>query len=170
MHARCLPALFLLAACGGGGEKPPAPTISKALDHVLEGQDKAKAQADPKAFEKVKERAAEEAHKAHEAELSALLEPAADAPKDLSEACKRVATAYDTFKQARLADVALQRWNATKEPDLEKLVQHCREAKKLPVAQCKVHALEKAPPTFAESEAEKLLAACEDRFGGGKPG
>ena len=165
---RSLAAILLvgLFACGGGGaDKPEAASIEKALSHVVEGQEKTKAAVDTKAVVKMKEKAAEEAAAAYQATFDALIVVPPDGAGKLAENCEAAAAAYDAFKSSRLSGDAGARWAAVKEPDLNKITEKCKASKNAEAAACKAHALQSAPATFAETAGDKILAACEDKFG-----
>ena len=167
MH-RILVLTLLVPACGGD-KPPPEPSFAKALDHVLEGQEATKAKTDDKAIEKMREKAAKEAEDARHAEFDKLVTVPAEGVGDRKANCKAAADAYDAFKTARLQgnEVALGRWTAIKGRDLEHMVETCNKEKP-EVAACKANALKNAPAEFAEGAAEKLIVACEDKFGDGE--
>ena len=152
--------------CGGGDKGNETASIAKALSHVTEGQEKAKVLADEKAFNKLKEKAAEEAAEARKAELDKLLAIPEAGGTDLETACAQVAEGLDNFKRTRLQgdEAALVRWDALKGRDLENLQQSCRDSGNLKVALCKSNAMRTAPMTFGVDDAERILLACEDRY------
>ena len=160
-------AVSVLFGCGGGPDKDEKASIEKALSHVVDGQGKAKVLADEKAFDKLREKAAKQAADARRQELDKLLEFPSSAPVELDAACTHVIEGYDAYKQARLGGDpdGLAQWNAMKGLDLEKLEKNCRDAGNVKVASCKAHAMRTAPMTFGVDDAERILLACEERYG-----
>lgn len=158
-------ALALVAACGGSGTTESA-SIEKALSQVTETKKMGKEEAGA-AMQKLKARAAEEAHAAHEAKLAALVGLPTPAPGDLATACQQLSRAYDTFHSARVTATEAERWTHIREADLQALVESCTEDGDLRVAACRTHALTTADQTVVDSDAEELHRMCTEKFGRG---
>jgi hypothetical protein len=156
----------MTAGCGGE-EKPSKKqeAIEGAFARVFEGQEKLKAQEE--GMDKLKEKAAAEAEEAREDAYGKAIALPAELPPTLDKACAEMSAAYDAFMQSKLADTALARWQATKEVDLAKGVDHCKKTGSIEVAACQAHALRNPPPTATDKSGRDLLLRCEGKFGSG---
>lgn len=174
MRTMMLMMLVAPVACGGGGgekaesDKKRGKPIEGALSHVFEGQEKLKAQDE--GIDKLKEKAEEEAKKAREEMYAKAVALPAQMPKSLDVACAQASEAYDKFMQSKLQGTALEKWNSTKQVDLEKGLEHCKQLGSIEVAACQGHALTNPPPTATDEGGRDLMLRCESKFGPEKEG
>jgi hypothetical protein len=87
---------------------------------------------------------------------------------DLEAACTDAGAAFDEFKQKRVVADELERWNATKEPDLRKVVEACKASESPKVASCQATALRTASvANFGPNSAAELTQYCSEKWGEG---
>jgi hypothetical protein len=155
--------LCVLAACGkGDGKKdeiakafsgPPVPT--------KEGSEKGMAE--------LKAKAEAQALQARTDELDKITELPAQVP-DLEAACADAGAAFDEFKTKRIEAAELERWNATKEPDIRKIVEACKTNGDAKIAACQATAYRGASmANFGPDSDYLLIEHCNKRWGGGTP-
>jgi hypothetical protein len=160
-----LAGVFVVLACG----RPKADNtedIAKAFAGPTPPDSKKETEAKMKAL---KERAEADATKAREDELQKITTAPSQLP-ELEAGCADAATAFDEYRQKRLADAPdeLGRWNATKEPDMRKLSEACKASGKPEIAACQANALRNASIAhFGLESANELTEACTKRYGGG---
>lgn len=88
---------------------------------------------------------------------------------DLAAACTDAGAAFDEFKQKRVMAEELDRWNATKEPDIRKVVEACNAGENPKVASCQATALRTASvANFGPDSAAELTQYCTEKWGEGK--
>lgn len=165
--ALCFGVTMLLGACGGKSDASERKSIEQALAQVTETKKMGKEDAGA-AMKKLKERAAEEAHAAHEAKLAALIDLPNPAPTKLADACAQVSEAFDKFHGSRVTGTEAQRWQHIREADLKAVAEACKEEGSLKVAACRAHALTKADQTVVDSDADELHRMCTEKFGSGE--
>lgn len=165
MRSFAFASLCVLAACGksDSGKKDD---IAKAFSGPA-----AKKDGDPaKGMADLKAKAEAAAAKARNDELEKVT---ADPPDvaDLEKACADAGTAFDEFKQQRIVAEELGRWNATKEPDIRKVVEACKTVGNPRIASCQAKALRGATVgNFGPDSAPELIEHCAKRWGGAAPG
>ncbi|MFO0635278.1 MAG: hypothetical protein U0168_20720 [Nannocystaceae bacterium] len=162
----CLVLVLLAAACGSPkGER--SNDMAKALDNSKNITDHA---TQVERMKKLKHKADEDAGKAKDDALAAITAVAAPLPADVEAACAQASAGLDAFKQQRLSGAELERWNATKEPDLRKLSEACKATGSIERGVCLGSALAKAPIEFFPDTAQpELEAACEKRYPAAAP-
>lgn len=158
---------LVLGACGkGDGNRDE---IAKAFAGPPPKDDKKEVEAKMKAL---KEKAAADADKARTDELERITAVAAGQLPELEAGCTEVGAALDEFRQKRLADAPddLARWNATKEPDIRKVVDACKASGKPEIAACQASALRGASVAhFGIEGVAELTERCTMRYGGAAP-
>ena len=155
---------LLTSACSDGGGSNDS--IEAAFAHVAKGRDEAEAKV--KAAEKMnslKKQAEEEAAKAKEEAFTKLIEVPAKGPADLDAACASVVEAFDKYQEARLDEAEMQRYEATKQPDLDKLSKACHGHGNTRAAACQANALKNADGQFVADDAPFILSKCEEKAG-----
>jgi hypothetical protein len=162
-------ACLCAAACGEAKDR--SGEMAKALDNSkLGGGDK---QASADGMKQLKAKAEAKAQAAHREQLDTLTKVDAPLPADLPAACNAAAAALDAFMRKRVTGDALGRWEAVKEPDSRKLVEHCTEVGKIEYGACLAKAYENAAVTeFAVESRNELDVACMTSYGAppdGKP-
>lgn len=155
---------LLTGACSDGAGSNDS--IEAAFAHVAKGRDEAEAKV--KAAEKMaslKRQAEDEAAKAKEEAFTKLIEVPAQGPADLDAACASVVEAFDAFHGARLDETEKQRYEATKQPDLDKLAKACQGHGNTRAAACQSNALTNADGQFVADDAAFILSKCEEKAG-----
>lgn len=155
-------ASLVLAGCDTSapqGERDKA--LAKALDASPTGKD-------PKAAEermkKLKQKAEDDARKAHDDALQKLTDLPATLPADLATGCTEVGRALEDFKEKRLTGPDLDRWMATKQPDMRRAVEACAATGSIALAACEANALHNAPVSeFTDGMLTELLQVCLER-------
>ncbi|MBX7080512.1 MAG: hypothetical protein K1X88_15040 [Nannocystaceae bacterium] len=152
---------LFVAACGSPkGDR--GSDMAKALDNSKNITDHA-TQVDR--MKKLERKAEADATKAKDDALATITTVAAPLPADIEAACAQASAGLDAFKQQRLSGPELERWNATKEPDLRKLTEACKATGSIERGVCLGSALAKAPIEFFPDAAQpELEAACEKRY------
>ena len=165
MRSFAFASLCVLAACGksDSGKKDD---IAKAFSGPASKQD-----GDPaKRMADLKAKAEADATKARNDELEKVTADPPDAP-DLEKACADAGAAFDEFKQQRIVAEELGRWNATKEPDIRKVVDACKSAGNPRIATCQAKALRTATvANFGPDSGPEIIEHCTKRWGGEAPG
>lgn len=160
--------LCLLPACGGGESTTTQGDEAKDVDYAkLFGvndpqEDARKASKQMKALE---ERMAAQKKAAREAEWKSLLITAADAPGDIKTACATMVTRYEAFMDQRVTGVAGERWKATKQADIGKLVEKCQADGNVKVANCEANVFANASAYISEDDVITVITRCEETFG-----
>jgi hypothetical protein len=152
-----------LVACGTELSEDAGADMAKAFD-VKDPHEEAKQTAARMA--ELKAEAAAEAKAAARAEQDALFVAPDDAPTDMREGCERMTASYDSFMQSRLTGDELERWNAVKVVDLDKVAKSCREGASHRVPACQANAFTHAPPTWDATTVVDILEGCRRKFGG----
>ncbi|MEM6994895.1 MAG: hypothetical protein AAF721_30565 [Myxococcota bacterium] len=171
MKNRWVECLLVVAVSGLGvgcdnGATSTSNSIAAAMGHVAKGKDEAEAKVHASERMKVlREQAEAEAAKAKEEAYAALIVVPANVDNDLKSACAAAAEAFDTFHTTRLAGSELQRWQATKQPDLDKFGEACRGLGSTKVAACQANAFANASALFVVDDAPIILTQCEERAG-----
>jgi hypothetical protein len=143
---------------------------AEALSHVVETRDQAAAKVHAEERMKaLRDKAEAEAVAAHEKAWQELIVVPAELPADLDTACNELSSAFDAFQLARLSGTDLERYEAVKQRDLEKLVERCQETGNLELAACQGHALANAPTSFDADDATNILTECEEKVSGEAP-
>jgi len=155
---------LLLPACGktDGNQED----IAKAFAGPTPPDSKKETDAKMKAL---KDRAEADAAKARNHELEKITAAPSVLP-ELEAGCTAAAAAFDEFKHKRLTGDAdeMGRWNATKEPDLRKIVDACKASGKPEIAACQANAWMNASIAhFGVDSDQELAEACAKRWGGG---
>ena len=157
-----------LGACGKGDSSRDE--IAKAFAGPPPKDDKKEVEAKMKAL---KEKADADAEKARTDELERITTVSAAQLPELEAGCIDAGAALDEFRQKRLADAPdeLARWNATKEPDLRKVVDACKASGKPEVAACQASAFRGASIAhFGLEGSTELVEHCNQRYGGAPAG
>jgi hypothetical protein len=156
-----------LLLCGCGQKKEGnKDDIAKAFAGPPPPDSKKETDAKMKAL---KERAEADATKARTEELEKITTATQPLP-ELEAGCGDAGAAFDEFKQKRLGGDTdeLGRWNATKEPDVRKVVEACKASGKSEIAACQASAWRNASIAHFGLDSDKELAeACAKRYGGG---
>lgn len=160
---------FVAPACDGGSPDRQN-EMAKALDNSKVGGNADKA-AHAAGMKKLKEKADEDSKAAHAKELETITAVAAPLPADLDAACAEAAAGLDAFMAKRLTGDDLGRWTATKEPDLRKATESCKEAGKIEVGACLGKAYANASlAEFANGSQGEIKTECYERYGAALPG
>ncbi len=151
--------------CDNGGEST-SNSIAAAMGHVAKGKDEAAAKVHAsERMKALREQAEAEAIEAKEEAYEALIAVPDQPGGDLESTCASAVQAFDKFNASRLSGAELQRYNATKQPDLDKLGETCRGLGNTKVAACQAQAFTKAGPLFSADDAPFILTKCEERAG-----
>lgn len=157
--------LGLLVSCDSE-EKNPDDSLVQALSHVAEAPEQAKVKVNAdEHMKKLQDKADADAEAAKQKAFAELVTVPSSLPADLKTACAQVSAAVDGFKAQRLSGSELDRWNAVKERDLEKIVESCTAKKSIEIAACQSHALGKASSMFVLDDLPAFLSECEDTAG-----
>jgi hypothetical protein len=157
-----LACLVVVSACR---ERDPdrAEKIAKAFDNTPTPATNTDQSARMK---ELKAKAEEKANQAHADELKRIT-TVATLPADLDTACADVGAGLDAFMTKRLAGDELSRWAATKEPDMRKATEECKQEGKLEVGACFANGLREASiAEFANGSQGEIKAECAKRYGG----
>lgn len=151
--------LWALTACG---DTQSTSDIAKALDFPSTSQQAKRAQERLKALEAKADTAAHDAKK-QELERLTTLPPALP---ELEAGCLEAGQAFDDFTTQRTPSAELERWHATKEPDLAKVVARCTESGKPEVAACTSSSLHNASlAAFSLADGNAIIDRCFERYG-----
>lgn len=156
----------LLTACGGRDDGGTAVAIAAAVAPVVQarGEGEAKVNAAER-MQQLRDQADADARAARDAAFADVITVPAQAPADFPETCNAVAQAYDAFTTARLSGPELDRWNATKVRDLEKIAETCK-GQDPRIAGCQASALTKAGSAFVAGDAAFILDKCQETIAG----
>jgi hypothetical protein len=156
--------LCVLAACDKSNDGGKKDEIAKAFSGPpIVSEEKAS-----KGMAELKAKAEAEALAARNAELEKLTGSPPEVA-DLEAACTDAGAAFDEFKQKRVLDEELERWNATKEPDIRKVVETCKSSESPKVASCQATALRTASvANFGPDSAAELTQYCTEKWGEGE--
>jgi hypothetical protein len=148
----------------GCGEADAVPDYARAFDNR---PDRAKLHENAERAEQLREAAADDAEAAREDTLATLTTVRAPLRSDLHLTCVEAGQALDGYALARLSDdaEALGRWNATKEPDIQRFVDDCVDTGEIAVAACLKQALRDAPVrTFGPADSTDIVDRCHERW------
>ena len=158
--------LLFAVGCDNSGTED---SIAKAVGHVAESKDAASAKVNAaQRMKELREKAEVEAEQAREAAFATIIEVPASPPSDQPGTCGQVKTAYDQFLTSRLTGDELEKWNATKEPDLVKVEEACNSADPK-IAGCQANAFAKVTTDFVSGDAPFILSKCEEAVLGTAP-
>lgn len=158
--------LLVVVGCDSGSTEN---NIAKAVGHVAESKDSASAKVNAaQRMKELRKNAELEADQAREAAFAAIIEVPANPPADQAATCGQVKSAYDQFLSTRLRGDELQKWNATKEPDLLKVEEACNAADPK-IAACQAGAFGKVSTDFVSGDAPFILSKCEEAVAGKAP-
>jgi hypothetical protein len=155
-----LSSVFALSCEGNGGSS----SYAKAFDN---GPDTTARERNADGMKALRERAEQDAMREREAQIETLTAVITPLPADVKTACEQAGGAFDHYARARLDAEALERWDATKEPDIQRFVEQCEATQQVAVGACMTHALTDAAPTMFGPEDSTLLAKrCRKRWAG----
>jgi len=156
--------ILTLSACGVADTNPNA--IAQALAGPAPRESMS-----GHSFQDLKARAEAKAAQAKADELQSITTVSGEMP-ELENGCTEVGFALDEFTRKRLGDPDdRERWNATKEPDIRRVVETCMAAGKPEVAACQANALRSASLAhFSREAAGEILEHCTKRYGTPTPG
>lgn len=160
--AACLAAglLFIVSCESNGGSSSYAKAFDNRPD--TEAQER-----NGDRMQKLRENADQDAALEREAQIETLTAVITPLPADVKTACAEAGRAFDHYARARLDGEELDRWDATKAPDIARFVEGCKATQQVAVGACMSHALSEAPTTMFGPEASTELAErCRKRWAG----
>ena len=156
--------LCVLAACDKSNDGGKKDEIAKAFS----GPPVVTEEKASKGMAELKAKAEAEALEARNDELEKVTGTPPEVA-DLETACTDAGAAFDEFKQKRVMAEELERWNATKEPDIRKVVEACKASENPKIASCQATALRSASvANFGPNSAAELTQYCTEKWGDGK--
>jgi len=157
--------LAVVLVCGCGKRKEDEVAIVKALGAEKKAEGPSKEALEKRRGERLaKEQAEKEAEERLRQAIDAVAVVSEVEIKDLTKACKAVAKAHDEFMRRHFEGEELDKWNQSKEFQLDMTRKRCIKHGSVEVAACQKHALEKAGPELSK-EVPALLMRCIDKFG-----